>query len=76
MKRKADAMAESALNANRVRRGQGETVALTVRLPKSDWMRLRQFAMVQGETLQTLAVKGFNRELIANGKSPLGGDEE
>jgi hypothetical protein len=76
MKRKADVIAEAALNANRVRRGQGEAVALTVRLPKADWMRLRQFAMIQGETLQTLAVKGFNRELIANGQPPLGGDEE
>ena len=75
MKRKADVIAESALDENRIRRGQGEMVALTVRLPKADWMRLKNFAMLQGETLQTLAVSGLNRELIAKGQPPLGGDE-
>jgi hypothetical protein len=58
---------------NRVRRGSGETVALTVRLTKADWMRLKVFAMEQGETLQTIAVKGFNRLLVAKGEPPLSG---
>jgi hypothetical protein len=58
-------------NEERVRRGQGETVALTVRLPKDAWMKLRMFAMSQGETFQTLAVSGFNRELAAKGEPPL-----
>ena len=68
MKRKMPALEEG-----RVRRGKGETVALTVRLPKADWMALRQFAMEQGETLQSIAVRAFNRELTAKGRAPLTG---
>lgn len=60
-------------NENRVRRGKGETVALTVRLPKDDWMALRVFAMSQGESIQTIAVSAFNRELTAKGFKPLKG---
>jgi hypothetical protein len=38
-------------------------------------MALRQFAMLQGETLQSIAVRAFNRELTAKGHPPLtGGD--
>ncbi len=73
MKRKTKASADIAPNEDRIRRGQGETVALTVRLHKADWMTLRQFAMTQGETLQTIAVNGFNRELVAKGHPPLSG---
>jgi hypothetical protein len=62
-------------NEGRSRPGIGETVAVTVRLPKADWKRLRQFAMDQSETLQTIAVNGFNRELIAKGQPPLAGNE-
>jgi hypothetical protein len=58
---------------DRVRRGKGETVALTVRLPKADWMALRTFAMEQGESIQTIAVNAFNRELRAKGFEPLKG---
>jgi hypothetical protein len=58
---------------DRVRRGKGETVALTVRLPKADWVALRMFAMEQGETIQTIAVNAFNRELKAKGFEPLKG---
>ena len=74
MKRKIKASADIAQDENRIRRGKGETVALTVRLPKADWMTLRQFAMSEGETLQTIAVNGFNRELIAKGHPPLSGE--
>jgi len=74
-KKKTTASADIAQNENRIRRGSGETVALTVRLPKADWMSLRQFAMAEGETLQTVAVNGFNRELVAKGYPPLAGGE-
>jgi hypothetical protein len=73
MKKKTKASADIAPNESRIRRGQGGTVALTVRLSKADWMTLRQFAMTQGETLQTIAVNGFNRELVAKGHRPLSG---
>ena len=71
MKKKS---ADLALNENRIRRGSGETVALTVRLTKADWMRLKIFAMEQGETLQTIAVKGFNRLLGDKKQPPLSGE--
>jgi hypothetical protein len=71
MKKKTEPLVEIVQNESRIRRGKGETVALTVRLLKADWMRLRQFAMMEGETLQTIALNGFNRELIAKGHPPL-----
>jgi len=55
----------------RVRRGQGDTVAITVRLTKEQWLKLRRYAMEKGETLQTIAMSGFNRELLMNGEKPL-----
>jgi len=61
-------------NESRIRRGMGETVALTVRLPKADWMALRQYAMMEGETLQSIAVRAFNRELTTKGYEPLKGE--
>ena len=48
-------------------RGQGETVALTVRVSRSDWTRLHQLALSEGVSLQTLAMRGFSRELEAHG---------
>jgi hypothetical protein len=74
MKKRTKTSADIAQNENRIRRGSGESVALNVRLPKADWMSLRQFAMAEGETLQTVAVNGFNRELVAKGYPPLAGD--
>jgi hypothetical protein len=67
---------KKAATEDRVRRakGKGETVALTVRLPKEDWKALRNFAMDQGESVQTIAVNAFNRELKARGYPPLKGD--
>jgi hypothetical protein len=53
--------------ANKRSRGQGEHVAITVRLPKDAWMRLQMFAMSEGLSLQSLAVASFNRELAAKG---------
>ena len=53
------------------RRGEGETVALTVRLSKGDWMRLHQLAMSEGVSLQTLAVTGFSKVLAEHGLDPI-----
>ncbi len=74
MKRKIKAIVDIPQDENRIRRGKGSEVAITVRLPKADWMALKQFAMMEGESLQTIAVNGFNRELIAKGHPPLSGD--
>jgi len=48
-------------------RGQGKTVALTVRVSRADWTRLHQLAMSEGVSLQALAMRGFTRELEAHG---------
>lgn len=64
-----------ALNEDRIRRGKNDTVALTVRLPKADWIALRNYAMNEGETLQSIAVRAFNREMTAKGHPPLKGGE-
>ena len=53
------------------RRGEGETVALTVRLSKADWMRLHQLAMAEGVSLQTLALAGFSKVLADHGLDPI-----
>jgi hypothetical protein len=63
---KTAAVADAAAD-NKRSRGKGESVAITVRLPKDAWMRLQMFAMTEGLSLQTLAVSGFNRELAAKG---------
>lgn len=53
------------------RRGEGDTVALTVRLSKADWMRLHQLAMAEGVSLQTLALAGFSKVLADHGLDPI-----
>jgi hypothetical protein len=50
-------------------RGKGDTVALTVRLPKAAWMKLQLFAMDQGTSLQSMAVYGFELCLREVGQS-------
>jgi hypothetical protein len=52
-------------------RGAGDSVAITVRLSKANWIRLRNVVMDEGVSLQELAVRGFNRELKAKGLPPL-----
>ena len=49
------------------RRGQGETVALTVRLSRADWARLHALALSEGVSLQILATRGFSRVLAEHG---------
>ena len=68
---KSAAVAEPVPNPERRRRGSGEMVQITVRVNKANWMKLRQFAMMEGETLQTMAVDGFNRVLATKGLPPL-----
>lgn len=53
--------------AGKRRRGQGETVALTVRLSRTDWTRLHALALSEGVSLQTLATRGFSRVLAEHG---------
>jgi hypothetical protein len=41
-------------------RGKKETVALTVRLPRSEWERLHHLAVSEGVSIQALAVRGLS----------------
>lgn len=52
-------------------RGQGETVALTVRVTRSDWERLHQLAVHEGVSLQSLALLGLSRVFTDKGLPPL-----
>lgn len=48
-------------------RGAGETVALTLRLPRKDWARLHEVAVADGVALADLLREGLNRALKARG---------
>jgi hypothetical protein len=67
----AAAAAEEKTPGAKKRRGEGETVALTVRLSKADWMRLHQLAMAEGVSLQNLALTGFSKVLADHGLDPI-----
>ena len=68
---KVETIAEPAKKATRRKRGKGETVAITVRLPREAWITLHKFALVEGEDLQSLAINGFNELLAKKGQPPL-----
>ena len=58
-------------SALRRRRGGGETVALTVKVRRSDWQRLRQLADAEGTTIQAMAEAGFSAVLAGHGLPPI-----
>ena len=49
------------------RRGKGEVVALTVRLPRAEWERVHQLAVSEGVSIQTLAVAGLSKIFAERG---------
>lgn len=49
------------------KRGRGETVALTVRLSRTDWERLHQLAVSEGTSIQQLAVSGLSTVFASKG---------
>ena len=53
------------------KRAQGETVALTVRLPRAEWARLHQLAGAEGVSLQTLAIMGLSKVFAEHGLPPI-----
>lgn len=53
------------------KRAQGDTVALTVRLPRAEWARLHQLAVAQSTSLQALAIEGFDAVLAKQGLPPI-----
>ena len=57
--------------APRRKRGGGETVALTVKMRRSDWQRLRQLADAEGTTIQAMAEAGLSAVLAQHGLPPI-----
>lgn len=57
------------------KRGKGATVALTTRLQRADWARLRQLADSEGSSLQALVVDGLTRVLAQHGLPPISHDD-
>jgi len=57
--------------APRRKRGGGEVVALTVKVRRSDWQRLRQLADAEGTTIQAMAEEGFSAVLGQHGLPPI-----
>lgn len=53
------------------KRGVGEVVALTVKVRRSDWQRLRQLADAEGTTIQSMAEVGLSAVLAQHGLPPL-----
>ncbi len=53
------------------RRAQGETVALTVRVPRAEWARLHQLAVAEGVSLQSLALTGLSKVFAEHGLPPI-----
>ena len=61
--------AEESLPAAEKTRGKGSTVALTVRIPRSDWERLHGLAISEGVSLQSIAIRGLSRNLRRQGST-------
>lgn len=61
----AETASEAAAGARK--RGEGETVALTVRVSRADWARLHQLAVARGVSLQAIAISGLSAELAKDG---------
>lgn len=53
------------------KRAQGETVALTVRVSRADWVRLHQLAVAEGVSLQALALDGLSKIFAEHGLPPI-----
>lgn len=57
--------------ATRRRRGEGDMVALTVRVWREDWKRLHMVAISEGVSLQEFAERGISLLLKDLGQEPL-----
>jgi hypothetical protein len=54
------------------KRGQGATVALSVRLARADWERLHQLAVAEGVSLQEIIVRGLSQVFTSKGLPGIG----
>lgn len=53
------------------KRAQSATVALTVRVPRADWVRLHALAVNEGVSLQTLGLLGLSKVFEEYGLPPI-----
>lgn len=49
------------------KRGKGDVVALTVRIPRADWERVHQLAVSEGTSIQQLALRGLSSVFAEKG---------
>lgn len=70
MKPAAPAASESAEPPARTR-GEGATVAITIRLPAEQWERLHALAISRRTSLQGLAIEGFSAMFKKDGQTPI-----
>lgn len=71
-KAKGDSVEENLAPVKSARkRAQGETVALTVRIPRAEWARLHQLAVAEGVSLQALALSGLSKVFAEHGLPPI-----
>lgn len=52
-------------------KGEGDTVALTVRVSKEGWKRLAHLAVDEESSIQALTIKALNRLLKSKGLEEL-----
>lgn len=63
----AQAAPSASVSLETRRRGKGEVVSLTVRLPRADWERVHQLAVSEGVSIQALAVAGLSKIFAERG---------
>lgn len=56
-----------AMTPIKMQKAAGDTVACTVRLPRTAWLKVQHLALDEGTTFQALAVAGLENELKRRG---------
>lgn len=56
---------------NKKKRGEGDRVAIAVRLNKEDWYRLHDYVNRQNTTMQSLIIESLSATLVAKGFPPI-----
>ena len=64
---KATAGPSALIGGRRRSRAAGPTVALSLTLPRGDWVRLQEVCIADGITLARLQIEGLSRALQARG---------
>lgn len=62
---------ESADHQSSRQRAKGETVALTIRVNREQWRRLHDLAVVEGLSLNQLALQALTEIFVKRGLKPL-----